>query len=95
MIGTIVLGTMSINKIRALVGKQVIESTNLVLTYLETRDGNIFVEDGIPLIAPLSMNFTLNTSAHADITKQIVQSIDRRQPYTVELDCGNGQSLLM
>jgi hypothetical protein len=86
---------MSITRIRALAGTQVIQSTNLVLTYLETKDENVFVEDGIPLIAPLNMNFTINTTSNADIMRQIVQSIERRQPYQVELDCGNGQILTM
>jgi hypothetical protein len=78
-----------------LVGEQEIQSTNLVLTYLETKDGNVFAEDGIPLIAPLKMNFTINGTSNADVSKSIMQSIQRRQPYQVALDCGNGQQLPM
>jgi len=95
LIWTIILGTMSITRIRALAWTQEIQSTNLVLTYVETKDGNVFAEDGIPLIAPLNMNFTINTTSNADIMRQIVQSIERRQPLEVELDCGNGQILTM
>jgi hypothetical protein len=86
---------LSVNKIRSLSGKQVIQSVNLVLSYVETRDGNIFAEDGIPLIAPLSMNFTLNKTSNADVIKDINASIQRQQPHGVELDCGNGQILPM
>ena len=95
LVGTIIWGTLSINKIRSLAWTQVIQSTNLVLTYVETREGNVFAEDGIPLIAPLNMNFVLNKWSNADIIKQVVQSIDRQSPYPVELDCGNGQILPM
>ncbi len=70
-------------------------STNLIVSYIETKDGRIPAEKWIPLIAPMMMSFTVNDSSNASIAREIATSIRNKRPYAVELDCWNGQSLPM
>jgi hypothetical protein len=62
---------------------------------LETKDGRIPAEGGIPLIAPMMMSYEINTSSNASIARDIANSIRNKRPFAVELDCGNGQILPM
>lgn len=90
--GTIVWWVYAYNKINAINPDKAITS-NPVLTYVQTKDGPVFAEKWIPLIAPLTMTFKYN--------KQIFDTQIMRQIWTssalqsVELDCGNGQILQM
>gem|GEM_PF-3216042 len=70
-------------------------STNLIISYIETRDGRVPAETGIPLIAPMMMNYEINSSSNASIAREIANSIRNKAPYSVQLDCGNGQILPM
>jgi len=66
---------------------------NPVLVYIETKDGPIFVEEGIKLIAPMSLRFGLNTTIfQRDIQRDIGQS---SSVSSIELNCGNEQTLTL
>lgn len=65
-----------------------------VISYMETRDGPIMLEKGIPLIAPFKLSFQLNESVRQT---QIVRNMNISQTdisqIAISLDCGNGQEL--
>lgn len=70
-------------------------STNLIVSYLETKDGRIPAEKWVPLIAPMMMSFDINDSSNASIAREVATSIRNKRPFAVELDCGNWQVLPM
>lgn len=91
IISTIVAGTLSISKIRSLWSKAKVITNMLVLPYLETKDKPIWVNDGIPVIAPLKMKYQLNKD---QVDKNILPSLwSSAQLTSFEVDCGNGQTL--
>lgn len=87
---TIVFGTLSITKIRALSGATKIQTTQLALPYVVTRDKPIWVNEGIPLIAPLKMKYQLNKD---QFDRNILPALAGNQVSSFILDCGNGQTL--
>lgn len=91
IITTIVAGTLSISKIRSLGSKAKVITNMLVLPYIETKDKPIWVNDGIPVIAPLKMRYQLNKD---QVDKNILPSLwSSAQLTSFEVDCGNGQTL--
>ncbi len=90
LIGIVIWWVYAINRISELSSGKIV-TNNPVLVYLETKDGPVFVEDGIKLIAPMSLRFGLNTSIfQRDIQRDIWQS---SSVSSIQLDCGNEQIL--
>ncbi len=90
---TIVLGTLSITKIRSLAATSKIQTNSLVVAYLMTRDGlERAGQPGTPLIAPLKVKHQLNKE---QFDRNILPAIGGANAVisSIELDCGNGQKL--
>ena len=65
-----------------------------VISYIETRDGQIMVEKWIPLIAPFNLSFQLNQTVRQNqVSRNMGISQTDASKVTVTLDCGNGQEL--
>jgi hypothetical protein len=63
----------------------------LVLPYVETKDAPVWVNDGIPVVAPLKMRYQLNKT---QVERNILPSLGgSAQLSSFEVDCGNGQIL--
>ncbi len=91
IITTIVAGTLSITRIRSLWSKAKVITNMLVLPYVITKDKSVWVNDGIPVIAPLKMSYQLNKD---QVDRNIVPSLwSNAQLNSFEVDCGNGQFL--
>jgi len=91
IITTIVFGTLSISKIRSLGGKSTVITNMLVLPYVQTKNGSVWVNEGIPVIAPLKMKFQLNKQ---QVDKNILPLLGANTQLTsFEVDCGNQQKL--
>ncbi len=90
--GTIVWWVYAYNKIDAINPDKAITS-NPVLAYVETKDGPVFAETGIPLIAPLTMTYRYNKTIFDTQIKRQIWSSSVLQ--SIELDCGNWQVLPM
>ncbi len=87
---TIVLGTLSITRIRALSGATQIQTDQLALPYVVTKDKAIWVNEGVPLIAPMKMKYQLNKD---QFDRNILPELAGNQVASFILDCGNGQQL--
>lgn len=91
IISTIVAGTLSISQIRSLWSKAKVITNMLVLPYVDTKDKPIWVNDGIPVVAPLKMKYQLNKD---QVDNNILPSLGNSAQLTsFEVDCGNGQVL--
>ncbi|MBP7847760.1 hypothetical protein KA013_00870 [Patescibacteria group bacterium] len=91
---TIVLGTLSIQRIRSLATESKIQTNSLVLAYLMTRDGLEWAgQPGTPFIAPMKVKHQLNKD---QFDRNILPDIGGANAIitAIELDCGNGQTLL-
>ncbi len=84
----ITLGTISVMRIRSLVGENKVVTDDIILPHLQVRDGMIWIKDGVPLVAPLNMRFQLSKDNY---TKHIAASLGQVQIAGFTLDCGNGQ----
>ena len=92
LIWVVIWWVYAINRISELSSGKVV-TDNPVLVYIETKDGPIFVEEGIKLIAPMSLRFGLNTTIfQRDIQRDIGQS---SSVSSIELNCGNEQTLTL
>lgn len=87
---TIVLGTLSITRIRALSGTTKIQTDQLALPYVVTADKAIWVNEGVPLIAPMKMKYQLNKD---QFDRNILPDLAGNQVASFVLNCGNGQQL--
>lgn len=91
IITTIVTGTLSISKIRSLGSKSKVITNMLVLPYVETKDKSVWVNEGIPVIAPLKMRYQLNKD---QVDRNILPSLwTNAQLVSFEVECGNQQKL--
>lgn len=87
---TIVFGTISISKIRSLTGEQKLQTNLLVAPWVVTRSGPVLGDSGIPLIAPLKMQYQLNKT---QIDRYILPAIGNKPIVQYTVDCGNEQKL--
>lgn len=63
----------------------------LVLPYVITKDKPIWINNGIPIIAPLKLKYQLNKD---QVDRNILPSLGSNSQLTsFEVDCGNGQKL--
>lgn len=88
---TITLGTLTIMRINSLVGETRIQTNQIILPYLQTRDDAIRVGQGIPVIAPAKMRFQVNRDNYA---RFIGRDVGSNQITSFILDCGNEQRLV-
>jgi hypothetical protein len=84
------LGTVSILRIRSLVGETRIQTNQIVLPYVNTRDERVWVGRGIPLIAPLYMSFQVNRDNY---TAFIARDVRNNQITKFTLHCWNDQKI--
>lgn len=89
----IIAWTISIQRIRSISWSQRIVTDQIIMPYVVTRDAaqGIWINEGIPLIAPMKMRFRLNKD---QFDRNILRSIGpSNQILWFALDCGNGQTI--
>ncbi len=92
LITVVVWWIFAIRKINELNSQKRV-TNNPVISYVETKDGPVFAESWIPIIAPLTMTYKLNDQIY---TSQILNDIWRSSSnINISLDCWNGQTLSM
>lgn len=91
IMGTVIWGTISIQRIKSISGTNKVQTNLLVIPRIQTQDGQVLASDGIPLITPLKMKFQLNKE---QFDKNILRQIGTANPISgYEVDCGNGQTI--
>lgn len=90
VVTTIILGTLSINKIQSLIGKQTLQTNLLVVPYVITKTKNVLAEEGIPFIAPMKMKYQLNKK---QIEQNVLPAIGNADITSYTVMCGNEQEL--
>lgn len=91
IIGAIIGGVISIERIKSISWTTQIQTNLLVIPWVQTRDGPVLGSDGIPLITPMKINFQLNKP---QFDQNILRQIGTSNPITgYQVDCGNGQTI--
>lgn len=90
---SIVFGTVSILQIGKIWGRQALNSTEMVISYLQTKTENVPLIKWIPVIAPAYFAFELNKEL---FNRQVISKLPPQWSSikSFELDCGNGQKLI-
>ena len=83
-------GTLSINRINQLSGEQKINTTQIVLPYVVTRDSSVWAGENIPMIAPLKVRYQLNKD---QVDRNVLPAIGNSVINGYKVICGNEQSL--